>query len=124
VPYSSDSDNMSAVVHGIDHAVIAGADAQVRPMAGQWQEARRARISGQAVDDLSDRFAHGRVELPHRTAGARPDIDRVGGHVRQALQAKLCFDLFPGDRFARLIHGRVGLGDVLGVLSGSECLDD
>jgi hypothetical protein len=124
VPYSSDSDNMGAVVHGIDHAVIAGADAQVRPMAGQRQETRRARISGQAVDDLSDRFAHGRVELPQRTAGARPDIDRVGGHVRQALQAELCLDLLPGDRLAGLIHGRVGLGNVLGVLSGSERLDD
>ena len=93
-------------------------------MAGQRQEARRPRINGQAVDDLSDRLPYGRVELPQRTTGTRPDIHRVGGHVRGTLQTKLCLDLLPGDRLAGLIHGRVSLGDVLGVLSGSECLDD
>src|SRR5215468_7171899 len=64
VPYSGDSDDAGAVVHGVDHAVIAGSDAQVRPMASQRQETRRPRISGQAVDDLSNRLLHGRVELP------------------------------------------------------------
>ena len=64
VPYSGDGDDVGAVVHGVDHAVIAGSDAQVRPMASQRQETRRPRISGQAVDDLSNRLLHGRVELP------------------------------------------------------------
>jgi NgoMIV restriction enzyme len=32
---------------------------------------------------LSERLPHGRVELPQRTTGARPDIDRVGGHARE-----------------------------------------
>jgi hypothetical protein len=41
VPYSGDSDDAGAVVHGIDHAVIAGADAKVRPMASQRHETRR-----------------------------------------------------------------------------------
>ena len=64
VPYSGGSDHAGAVVHGVDHAVIAGADAQVRPMASQRQATRGPRISGQAVDDLSDRLPCGRVELP------------------------------------------------------------
>jgi len=64
VPYSGDSDDAGAVVHGVDHAVIAGADAKVRPMASQRQTTRRPRITGQAIDDLSDRPPHGRVELP------------------------------------------------------------
>jgi len=64
VPDSGDSHGAGAVVHGVDHAVIAGSDAQVRPMASQRQETRRPRISGQAVDDLSNRLLHGRVELP------------------------------------------------------------
>jgi hypothetical protein len=40
-------------------------------------------MGGQAVDDLGDSLTHGCVELPQRAAGARPDIDGVGGHVRQ-----------------------------------------
>jgi len=64
VPYSGDSDGAGAVVHGVDHAVIAGANAKVWPLASQRQETRRTRISGQAVDDLSDRFPHGRIKLP------------------------------------------------------------
>jgi hypothetical protein len=64
VPHSGDSNDAGAVVYGVDHAVITGADAKVRPMASQRQETGRPRISGQAVDDLSDRLPHGRVELP------------------------------------------------------------
>ena len=64
VPYSGDGDEVGAVVHGVDHAVITGADAKVRPMASQRQETRGPRITGQTVDDLSDRLPHGRVELP------------------------------------------------------------
>jgi hypothetical protein len=45
VPDSGDSDGAGAVVHGIDDAVIAEADAKVRPMACQRQETRRPRIS-------------------------------------------------------------------------------
>ena len=51
-----------------------------------------------------------------------------GGHAaghrscrrpRQAtLQIKLCLDLLPGDRLARLVHGHVSLGGVFGVLIG------
>jgi hypothetical protein len=63
MPYSGDSDDAGAVVHGVDHAAIARADAQVRPMASKRQETRRPWITGQAVDDLSDRFPHGWAEL-------------------------------------------------------------
>ena len=56
-----------------------------------------------------------------------------GGHAaghrscrrpRQAtLQIKLCLDLLPGDRLARLVHGHISLGGVLGVLGGAKSLD-
>jgi hypothetical protein len=56
-----------------------------------------------------------------------------GGHAaghrsykrpRQAtLQIKLCFDLLPGDRLARLVHGHVSFGGVYGVLGSAESLD-
>jgi len=58
-------------------------DPQAGPMAGQGQEARWPRIGGQAVNDLGDGLAHGASSRPQRAAGARPDIDGVGGHVRQ-----------------------------------------
>ena len=45
VPDSGDSDGAGAVVHGIDDAVIAGADAKVRSMACQRQEPGGPRIS-------------------------------------------------------------------------------
>jgi hypothetical protein len=41
VPDSGDSDGAGAVVHGIDDAVIAGADAKVRSMACQEAGTRR-----------------------------------------------------------------------------------
>jgi hypothetical protein len=64
VPHNGDGDDAGAVVHGVDHAAIAGADAKVRPMASQRQETRRPRIRGQAVNDFTDRLPRGRIELP------------------------------------------------------------
>jgi hypothetical protein len=92
-------------------------------VAGQGRDTRRARIRGESVDDLGDRLADSRVELPQRAAGTRPDIDGVGGHARPGLQIQLGLDLLPGNRLTRLVHGSVGLGGVLSVLGSAESLD-
>jgi hypothetical protein len=47
-----DRDDASAVVHGIDHAVVARAHTQVGPMASERPHAWRPWIAGQAVDNL------------------------------------------------------------------------
>ncbi len=76
-----DGDEAGAVVHEVDHPVVAGADAQVGPVAGKGSCAWRARIDGQIVDSLGKGLAGDRVKLPERAAGSRPDLERVGGHV-------------------------------------------
>jgi hypothetical protein len=42
---------------------------------------------------------------------------------RRSRPVRLCPDLFPGDRLARLVHGGVRLAGVLRVLSPPESLD-
>jgi len=63
VTHGRDGDQASAVVHGIDHAVVARPYAQVRPIASQGNDAGRTRIGGESVDELGDRLADGQVKL-------------------------------------------------------------
>jgi hypothetical protein len=124
VAYSRDRDGASAVIHGVDHPVVTRPDGQVRPVSGQRRDASGTRIDGEPVDDLGDRLADGRVKLPQRAAGTRPDINGVSSHAGPALQAQLGLDLLPGNRLARLVHGGISLGGVLGILGRAENLDD
>ncbi len=64
-------DHAGAVVHGVDHPVVASADAQVGPVAREGPYTRRAGIGGQVVDGPGNGLADGRVELPQYPAGGR-----------------------------------------------------
>jgi hypothetical protein len=125
VAHGRDGDHASAVVNGIDHPVVTGPHAQIRPVAGQGRDTSRARIGSESIDDLGDRLSDRRVKLPQRAAGTRPDLNGVGGHAGPArLQIQLGLDLRPGNRLTRLVHGGVGLGGVLSVLGRAESIDE
>jgi hypothetical protein len=64
MPDSGDRDRASAVVHCVDHPVVARADAQVGPVAREGPRSWRAWIGGQDVDDPGNGLAGGRVKLP------------------------------------------------------------
>jgi hypothetical protein len=124
VAHGRDGDHVSPVVNGIDHPVVTGPHAQIRPVAGQGRDTSRARIGSESIDDLGDRLTDRRIELPQRAAGTRPDIYRVGCHAGPTLQIQLSPDLLPGNRLTRLVHGGVGLGGVLSVLGRAQCVDE
>src|SRR5258706_13225552 len=67
-----DGDDAGTVIHEVDHPVVAGAHAQVGPVTGESSHAWRSGIDGQAVDNLGNSLAGGRVKLPKRAAGSRP----------------------------------------------------
>jgi hypothetical protein len=119
-----DGDHASAVVNGIDHPVVTGPHAQIRPVAGQGRDTSRARIGSESIDDLGDRLTDRRVKLPQRAAGTRPDIHRVGRHAGPTLQIQLSPDLLPGNRLTRLVHRSIGLGGVLSVLGRAQSVDE
>jgi hypothetical protein len=124
VAHGRDGDHASAVVNGIDHPVVTGPYAQVRPVAGQGRDTSGARIGSESIDDLGDRLTDRRVKLPQRAAGTRPDIYRVGCHAGPALQIQLSPDLLPGNRLTKLVHRGIGLGGVLSVLGSAQSVDE
>jgi hypothetical protein len=65
-----DSDHMVAVIHGVDHPIVAGAHSQVWAMPREAPYARWPGIGGEVVDRLGNSLADRRVELPQRAAGS------------------------------------------------------
>ena len=58
-----DGDDAGAVIHEVDHPVVARAHAQVRPVTGESSHAWRSGIDGQAVDNLGNSLAGEGVKL-------------------------------------------------------------
>lgn len=76
-----DGHDVGLGVNGVDDAIVTRSNAQVRTVANELRCASRARLCFEAVDNLGDRLTYGRIKLPERTRGPRPDIDLVAGHT-------------------------------------------
>jgi tetrahydromethanopterin S-methyltransferase subunit C len=59
-----DHDDASMVIHGVDHAVVARADAQVRVVASQGHSAGRPRVGAESLNDLGNRLTRGAIKRP------------------------------------------------------------